>query len=176
MGRTWCVPGQLDGRCGTSGPVARLGNPGRRRSWRERARHPADVERRLGQYRSGRAAVLVDKSAEDVDAFDACIRFGGCAERSPRVDWSLEVDAAVGPVLRGSARARRIDLPVCAAQGLMHESYVAQQVWCKCDTPGLSARWSGVELGHELSVGGAGGGEVLVALLELDVEVDSLLF
>ena len=33
----------------------------------------------------------------------------------------------------------------------------------------------GVELGHELAVGGPGGGEVLVAFLELEAQVDGLL-
>ena len=33
-----------------------------------------------------------------------------------------------------------------------------------------------VELGHELAVGCAGGGEVLVAFLELEAQVDGLLF
>lgn len=33
-----------------------------------------------------------------------------------------------------------------------------------------------VELGHELTVGGAGGGEALVAFLELQAQVDDLLF
>jgi hypothetical protein len=33
-----------------------------------------------------------------------------------------------------------------------------------------------VELGHELAVGGAGGGEVLVAFAELEAQVGGLLF
>ncbi|MGW5939531.1 hypothetical protein ACWIG3_16125 [Streptomyces celluloflavus] len=33
-----------------------------------------------------------------------------------------------------------------------------------------------VELGHELAVGSAGGGEVVVAFLELQLQVDRLLF
>ena len=37
-------------------------------------------------------------------------------------------------------------------------------------------RARGVELGHELTVGGAGRGEVLVAFLELQAQVDGLLF
>ena len=36
--------------------------------------------------------------------------------------------------------------------------------------------WRGVELGHELPVGGPGRGEVLVAFLELETQVDGLLF
>ncbi len=36
--------------------------------------------------------------------------------------------------------------------------------------------WRGVELGHELPVGGPGRGEVLVAFFELEAQVDGLLF
>ena len=36
--------------------------------------------------------------------------------------------------------------------------------------------WRGVELGHELTVGCPGRGEVLVAFLELETQVDGLLF
>ena len=39
-----------------------------------------------------------------------------------------------------------------------------------------SVAWRGVELGHELPVGGPGRGEVLVAFLELETQVDGLLF
>ena len=50
-----------------------------------------------------------------------------------------------------------------------------RQVWCK-DLPGVSSGPDGVvELGHELAVGRAGGGEVLVALFELEPQVDDLL-
>ena len=38
-----------------------------------------------------------------------------------------------------------------------------------------SVAWHGVELGHELAVGGAGRGEVLVAFFELEAQVDGLL-
>jgi hypothetical protein len=40
----------------------------------------------------------------------------------------------------------------------------------------LSVRRGCVEPGHEFSVGGAGGGEVLVAFFELKVGVNDLLF
>ncbi|GAB3002123.1 hypothetical protein GCM10023080_079720 [Streptomyces pseudoechinosporeus] len=43
-------------------------------------------------------------------------------------------------------------------------------------TPGPSPRRLSVEVGHELAVGRAGGGEVVVALLELEFQVDDLLF
>ena len=36
--------------------------------------------------------------------------------------------------------------------------------------------WRGVELGHELPVGGPGRGEVVVAFFELEAQVDGLLF
>ena len=39
-----------------------------------------------------------------------------------------------------------------------------------------SVAWRGVELGHELAVGGPGRGEVLVAFFELEAQVDGLLF
>ncbi len=53
--------------------------------------------------------------------------------------------------------------------------YLLRQVWCK-DVPGVSSGPGGVvELGHELAAGGAGSGEVLVALLELHAQVDDLL-
>src|SRR5438093_103388 len=53
--------------------------------------------------------------------------------------------------------------------------YLLRQVWCK-DVTGVSSRPGGVvELGHELAAGGAGGGEVLVAFLELHAQVDDLL-
>ena len=42
-----------------------------------------------------------------------------------------------------------------------------------CGVSSVSCR--GVELGHELAVGGAGGGEVLVAFFELEAQVDGLL-
>ena len=38
-----------------------------------------------------------------------------------------------------------------------------------------SVSWRGVELGHELAVGGAGRGEVLLAFLELQAQVNGLL-
>jgi len=57
--------------------------------------HPTEHSR-PGEYRSGRAAVLVDQPAENVDAFDACARIGGRLGRSPPGDRNLEVDAAVG--------------------------------------------------------------------------------
>jgi hypothetical protein len=67
-------------------PVARLGNRGGARSWPERAQI-REVERRLGEYRSCRKAVLVDQPAEDVDPFDACVRIGACLECFP---WGPE--------------------------------------------------------------------------------------
>ena len=36
--------------------------------------------------------------------------------------------------------------------------------------------WRGVELGHELAVGGPGRGEVLALFFELEAQVDGLLF
>jgi hypothetical protein len=58
----------------------------------------------------------------------------------------------------------------------MRERYLVQQVWCKracgCSPVGVG----GVDGGHEFAVGGAGGGKVLVAFLELETLVDDVLF
>ena len=58
----------------------------------------------------------------------------------------------------------------------MIRGYRAQQVWCKWVGGGSPVVVSGVEAGHEFAVGGAGGGEVLVAFGELQAQVDGLLF
>ncbi len=51
------------------------------------------------------------------------------------------------------------------------------QVWCKCTWRGCGAGRGGcdVELGHELAVGGAGWGQALVRLLNLQAQVSDLL-
>jgi hypothetical protein len=51
-----------------------------------------------------------------------------------------------------------------------------QHLWCKRDTRSLSCRPVGVELGHQFAVGGACGVEILVAFVELEAEIDRLLF
>jgi hypothetical protein len=91
--RIWRVRGQLDGRCGRSGPVGRFGSR-RGAGAGVKGRVGRRVGRRLGECRSGRAAVFVDQPAKDVDAFDACVRIGARLERSSG-DRDLEVDAAV---------------------------------------------------------------------------------
>lgn len=51
-----------------------------------------------------------------------------------------------------------------------------QQVWCTPageDSPGAAGS---VDAGHELPVGGTSGSEVLVAFVELEAQVDDLLF
>jgi hypothetical protein len=55
--------------------------------------------------RSRGAAVLVDQSTKDVDAFDAASGAEPGSYRGRRGDWNVEVGAAVGTLLRGSARA-----------------------------------------------------------------------
>src|SRR5258708_6029203 len=50
---------------------------------------------------------------------------------------------------------------------------VPRQVWCLPSCCLLAA--CSVELGHELAVGGARGGEVLVAFVELETQVGDLL-
>jgi hypothetical protein len=62
---------------------------------------------------------------------------------------------------------RRLIPRVCAAQRLMIERYRVQQVWCKWLVGFSLVGVGGVDAGHEFAVGGAGGGEVLVAFGEL---------
>ena len=50
-----------------------------------------------------------------------------------------------------------------------------QQVWCKWAGGGSPVVVSEVDAGHQFAVGGAGGGEVLVAFAELQAQVDGLL-
>ena len=75
-------------------------------------------------------------------------------------------------LLRGFRRKMTADLRVYAAQRLVSGSYRVRQLWCKDDTPSSSCC---VEPGHELAVGGAGGGEVLVTLVEFRAEIGELL-
>ena len=49
-------------------------------------------------------------------------------------------------------------------------------MWCKRAGGGSPVGVGGVDAGHELAVGSARGGEVLVAFLELDTQVDDVLF
>ena len=51
-----------------------------------------------------------------------------------------------------------------------------QQVWCKWLMGRSPVGGGGVDAGHQLAVGGAGGGEVLVAFVELQAQLDGLLF
>jgi hypothetical protein len=105
MRRTRACPVSWTGAAERREPVARLGNRGGAGLGVNGRIIAAEVERRLGEYRSCRKAVLVDQPAEDVDAFDACVRIGARLDCSSRGDRNLEVDAAVKPVLLGSARA-----------------------------------------------------------------------
>src|SRR6266567_1769833 len=53
--------------------------------------------------------------------------------------------------------------------------YLLRQLWCK-DLPGVSSGPGRVvELSHELTAGGASGGEILVSFFELHAQVDDLL-
>jgi integrase/recombinase XerD len=67
----------------------------------------------------------------------------------------------------GPALWRRLIPRVCAAQRLMIERYRVQQVWCKWLVGFSPVGVGGVDTGHQFAVGGAGGGEVLVAFGEL---------
>ena len=79
-----------------------------------------------------------------------------------------------GDVLRGSS----LGTGLCSGVGAGQE---ADSGTLACATGVVRERRSacyrrGVELGDELAVGGAGGGEVLVAFFELQTQVDDLLF
>lgn len=70
----------------------------------------------------------------------------------------------VGPVLWGSGPELMQFSRVCAGPAAVVGTYRVQQVLCKgFDGCVLSGRRGCVEPGHEFAVGGAGGGEVLVA-------------
>jgi hypothetical protein len=79
-------------------------------------------------------------------------------------------------LLRGSALWWRRDLRVCAAQKLMEPTLPLQQVWCKWQVGFSPVGVGGVDAGHEFAVGGACGGEVVVAFGELESEVGCLRF
>ena len=65
---------------------------------------------------------------------------------------------------------------VCAGPAAVVGTYRVQQVLCKgFDGCVLSGRRGCVEPGHEFAVGGAGGGEVLVAFFEVKAGVNDLL-
>jgi Resolvase, N terminal domain len=88
----------------------------------------------------------------------------------PQVRLPGPADRGVRPrrlLLQGLTLWRRLIPRVCAAQRLMIGRYRVQQVWCKW-LVGFSPVGVGcVDAGHEYAVGGAGGGEVLVAFGEL---------
>ena len=48
-------------------------------------------------------------------------------------------------------------------------------MWCNVLARRVTGVWRGVELGHELAVGGPGGGEVFALFFELEAQVDGLL-
>jgi hypothetical protein len=64
---------------------------------------------------------------------------------------------------------------VCAAQRLMIKGYRARQVWCKLVVGGSPVAVVGVDAGHEFTVAGSGGGEVLVPFDELQAQIKPLL-
>jgi len=81
-----------------------------------------------------------------------------------------------GKFSRGPALRRESDTRICAAQRLMGGTIsgatgVAQAGWRVS-----SVVMRNVDAGHEVAVGGAGGGEVFVAFLELQAQVGHLLF
>lgn len=78
--------------------------------------------------------------------------------------------------LRGSGWPRGLISAVLSGSGVPVWIYGLQQVWCMWVASFSSVAVSGVELGHEFSVSGAGCFEVLGTFLELQLEVDDLLF
>ena len=58
----------------------------------------------------------------------------------------------------------------------MTRCYRLQQVWCNRSRGGSSWPARRVQSGHEFSVGGAGGGQVFVAFVELLLKVEVVLF
>jgi hypothetical protein len=57
----------------------------------------------------------------------------------------------------------------------MVERYLVRQVWCKGSSWGSPFGVRCVDAGHEFAVGGAGGGDVLVAFVALQVQINDLL-
>jgi len=78
-------------------------------------------------------------------------------------------------ILRGCKPGHIGRLPGFASSAIDQHRVGAPQVWCNDDMGVSLAARRRVELGHELAVGGPGGGEVLVALFELEPQVDGLL-
>jgi len=58
----------------------------------------------------------------------------------------------------------------------MKRRYGTEQVWCKQARGGSLLGVFEVDAGHEFAVGGACGGEVLVAFLKLKTQVADVLF
>ena len=92
--------------------------------------------------------------------------------------WAMvEVLRHTGDLLRGSpavAQVRSQRLRSSEADG--KDVSVRDRCGASTGRGVSSVACRGVELGHELAVGGAGGGEVLVAFFELQAQVDGLLF
>ena len=96
-------------------------------------------------------------------------RIGGRPERFELCGADV-TEVAVPSVLWGSGPELMQFSRVCAGPAAVVGTYRVQQVLCKgFDGCVLSVRRGCVEPGHEFSVGGAGGGEVLVAFFELKV-------
>ena len=103
-------------------------------------------------------------------------RIGGRPERFELCGADV-TEVAVPSVLWGSGPELMQFSRVCAGPAAVVGTYRVQQVLCKgFDGCVLPVRRGCVEPGHEFSVGGAGGGEVLVAFFELKVGVNDLLF
>src|SRR6266568_7744183 len=81
------------------------------------------------------------------------------------------------PVLRGSAAAVEVRSSCLCSSEADRENVSGRDRCGATSWRGVSPVFGrGVELGHELAVGGPGGGEIFVLFLELQTQVDGLLF
>ena len=95
-----------------------------------------------------------------------------CTRLRDRFFFALLYDSGV--FSRGANPDMPVAFRVWPGQRLINCGWLCHS--CGATTPCCgSPAWRGVELGHEFAVGGAGGGELLVAFLELEPQVCGLL-
>jgi hypothetical protein len=119
----------------------------------------------------------VGESSEDLLPSDAVV---GEVDRLGRaaacLGWGELAEGTVRPVLLGCKRRMAIKSSVFAGQDASVVGLLVQHVWCTLVLAARARAARGVDLGHELAVGCAGGGEVLIAFFELEPQVGDLLF
>src|SRR5690348_5731743 len=115
------------------------------------------------------AAVLVSGvvAGYAVQCQPKCYAASDVAPPCPR-GWPGHGGVRYSPGVQNGHSGYLISLP---RSGLCDSAVLAQQVWC------LPSRWLPaarccVDLGHEFAVGGARGGEVLLAFAELEAQLD----